>query len=113
LEIVRRFLDFVLAEKQLLSLLHRRARRVRLDQDLTNVGVNGGIIIDDKDTLVHDAIAFFFSLALGDTRCSSSVNDAPVPGPSLKALREPPISLAASAPLCRLNPCPSRFVVNP
>ena len=36
-----------------------------------------------------------------------------LPGPSLCAVSEPPISVAASAALCRPKPWPSLFVVKP
>src|SRR5947207_2985566 len=77
--------------------------------------MDGGIIVNYEDALVHYTVSAFFSadMDLGDCNGSSNVKDAPVPGPSLKAAREPPISLAASAPLCRPNPCPSRLVVKP
>src|ERR1700689_4050160 len=87
---------------------------VRSREDLTKVLVNLHVVVDDKYAAVGDG-----ARTIHGTYCcpparmtgSSSVNVAPVPGPSLRAVMVPAISLAASAQLCNPNPCPFLRVV--
>src|SRR5436189_5042373 len=75
--------------------------------------MNRRIVIYDQYAVFHARTPIFTSVDLGADNGSSSTKVAPLPGPSLCAESEPPISLAANAPLCRPNPWPSRLVVNP
>src|ERR1039457_528186 len=62
------------------------------------------------------ALVFHAAFHLALEACSmgiSRVKAAPLPGPSLCTLSEPPSSRAASAPLCRPKPWPSLRVVKP
>src|SRR5947208_7431081 len=76
---------------------------LRAGENLPDVVVNRRIIVDDQDAMLHTRAPIFISIDFGADNGISSTNVAPLPGPSLAAESEPPISLAANAPLCSPN----------
>src|SRR5438067_509115 len=99
-------------EESLRFLIDGRSGRIVCHQDLAEVLVDGRVVVNDENAsiewqgVVHAAS---WLTAAGN----STVKVAPLPGPSLWTLRLPFISLAASAPECSPNPCPSFLVVKP
>src|ERR1039458_3674665 len=91
-------------------------------ENLPEVVVDARIVVNDQDAIVWFKVCAFhvFLWVAGSFSCwadvavgNSRVNSAPLPGPSLWAVRVPPISFAALAPLWRPKPWPSFLVVKP
>ena len=78
--------------------------------DLAKILVNGFLVVDHQDS---------DRFRMGHVNTSIGLNgkftgeQRPHPGPSLCAVSVPPSSLAVFAELCRPNPWPCFFVVNP
>src|SRR5258707_10379212 len=113
---------FVPLEEHGFNFIRRRVPRVIRAKDIPEVGVDARVIVNDQDAMVWcEGCAFHVFLCVsrgsnarpGAVVGNSRVNSAPWPRPALWAVRRPPISLAALAPLWRPKPCPSFLVVKP
>ena len=89
---------------------------LRGQKDLLQIVVNGFVVIHDKEPVVVVCDCHYAAVSPSVSQHligSSSVKVAPVLVPSLFTVRAPPSCLAARAPECNPNPCPSCLVVNP
>src|ERR1022692_1707022 len=88
-------------------------RFVRCLENFPEILVDHLIIINHQHTAILWERRINHDIVFGGCRGNVRMNVAPMPVPSLCTVNAPPISLAASAPLCRPNPCPSFLVVKP
>src|SRR5690349_23951152 len=89
-----------IAKKKSLFIFERGGSGFGRCQNFTDVLVDRRVIVNYKNTMVHAASPSLARSTFAADSGSSRTKVAPLPGPSLRAQSEPPISLAASAPLC-------------
>src|ERR1035438_7747089 len=112
----------VLIEQHRFHLVCRGLVRIVRTEDIPEVSMDARVVVNDQDATVWSKVGAFHDFSCvsgcasgraGAATGNSRINSAPLPGPSLRAVRVPPISFAALAPLWRPKPCPSFLVVKP